>query len=43
VSTTVTGPEQSEIKVVSVSFGELMRIVERGGIDIGRQSWRQLR
>jgi type IV pilus assembly protein PilY1 len=32
-----------EIKVVSGSSGELIRIAERGGVGIGRQSWRELR
>ncbi|HEX9877849.1 MAG TPA: PilC/PilY family type IV pilus protein [Gammaproteobacteria bacterium] len=37
------GPDENEIKVVSGSSGQLIRISERGGIGIGRQSWRQLR
>jgi type IV pilus assembly protein PilY1 len=37
------GPNQDEIKVVSGSSGQLIRITERGGVNIGRQSWRQLR
>lgn len=37
------GEDQDEIKVVSGSSGQLIRITERGGIGIGRQSWRQLR
>ncbi len=37
------GTDESEIKVISGSSGELIRISERGGIGIGRQSWRQLR
>jgi type IV pilus assembly protein PilY1 len=37
------GDDQDEIKVVSGSSGQLMRISERGGINIGRQSWRQQR
>jgi type IV pilus assembly protein PilY1 len=32
-----------EVKVVSGSSGALIRINERGGINIGRQSWRQQR
>ena len=37
------GPNQDEVKVMSGSSGQLVRISERGNIDIGRQSWRQLR
>jgi type IV pilus assembly protein PilY1 len=37
------GPNQDEVKVMSGSSGQLVRITERGNIDIGRQSWRQLR
>jgi type IV pilus assembly protein PilY1 len=37
------GDDQDEIKVVSGSSGALIRISERGGINIGRQSWRQQR
>jgi type IV pilus assembly protein PilY1 len=32
-----------EIKVISGSSGELVRFAERGGIGVGRQSWRELR
>jgi hypothetical protein len=32
-----------EIKVLSGSSGTLLRIAERGGVGIGRQSWRELR
>jgi type IV pilus assembly protein PilY1 len=32
-----------EIKVLSGSSGALLRIAERGGVGIGRQSWRELR
>jgi type IV pilus assembly protein PilY1 len=37
------GENQDEVKVMSGSNGELMRISERGAVGIGRQSWRQLR
>ena len=37
------GDEQDEVKVVSGSSGALMRISERGGVNVGRQSWRQQR
>lgn len=37
------GENQDEVKVMSGSSGELIRISERGAIGIGRQSWRQLR
>lgn len=37
------GENQDEVKVMSGSSGELIRISERGSVDIGRQSWRQLR
>ena len=37
------GENQDEVKVMSGSSGELMRISERGSAGIGRQSWRQLR
>lgn len=37
------GENQDEVKVMSGSSGELIRITERGGVGIGRQSWRQLR
>jgi type IV pilus assembly protein PilY1 len=35
--------DADEVKVVSGSSGALIRINERGGINIGRQSWRQQR
>jgi type IV pilus assembly protein PilY1 len=35
------GPDQDEIKILSGSSGDLIRISERGGVNIGRQSWRQ--
>jgi type IV pilus assembly protein PilY1 len=37
------GENQDEVKVMSGSSGELIRITERGAVGIGRQSWRQLR
>jgi type IV pilus assembly protein PilY1 len=37
------GEDQDEIKVLSGSSGRLIRIPEAGGVDIGRQSWRELR
>ncbi|MEX2496950.1 MAG: PilC/PilY family type IV pilus protein [Woeseia sp.] len=37
------GENQDEVKVMSGSSGQLIRISERGGVGIGRQSWRQLR
>jgi type IV pilus assembly protein PilY1 len=37
------GENQDEVKVMSGSSGQLMRLSERGGVGIGRQSWRQLR
>jgi type IV pilus assembly protein PilY1 len=37
------GENNDEVKVMSGSSGQLIRISERGGIGIGRQSWRQLR
>jgi type IV pilus assembly protein PilY1 len=40
---TGVGDNNDEVKVLSGSSGELIRISERGGIDVGRQSWRQLR
>jgi type IV pilus assembly protein PilY1 len=40
---TGVGDNNDEVKVISGSSGQLMRISERGGIDVGRQSWRQLR
>src|SRR5690606_18664246 len=35
------GDEQDEVKILSGSTGQLIRISERGGIAIGRQSWRE--
>jgi type IV pilus assembly protein PilY1 len=32
-----------EIKVLSSSSGNLIRVAERGGVGLGRQSWRELR
>lgn len=37
------GPNNDEVKVVSGSGGQLIRISERGSTDVGRLSWRQLR
>ncbi|MGH8193064.1 MAG: pilus assembly protein, partial [Woeseiaceae bacterium] len=37
------GENQDEVKIMSGSSGELIRVSERGSVDIGRQSWRQLR
>jgi type IV pilus assembly protein PilY1 len=37
------GENQDEVKVMSGSSGQLIRITERGGVGVGRQSWRQLR
>jgi type IV pilus assembly protein PilY1 len=37
------GENQDEVKVMSGSSGQLIRITERGAVGIGRQSWRQLR
>jgi type IV pilus assembly protein PilY1 len=37
------GENQDEVKVMSGSSGQLIRITERGSVGIGRQSWRQLR
>ena len=37
------GDDQNEIKVVSGSSGELLRINERGNVNLGRQSWRELK
>jgi type IV pilus assembly protein PilY1 len=37
------GENQDEVKIMSGSSGELIRISERGNVGIGRQSWRQLR
>ena len=37
------GENQDEVKVMSGSSGQLIRITEKGGVGIGRQSWRQLR
>lgn len=40
---TGVGDNNDEVKVLSGSSGQLIKISERGGIDVGRQSWRQLR
>ena len=40
---TGVGPNDDEVKVVSGSGGQLMRIMERGSTGLGRLSWRQLR
>ncbi|HEX7060842.1 MAG TPA: PilC/PilY family type IV pilus protein [Woeseiaceae bacterium] len=37
------GANQDEVKIMSGSSGELIRISERGDVGLGRQSWRQLR
>ena len=37
------GPNDDEVKVVSGSGGQLIRIMERGSTGLGRLSWRQLR
>jgi type IV pilus assembly protein PilY1 len=37
------GDNDDEVKVVSGSSGQLIRIMERGATDLGRLSWRQLR
>jgi type IV pilus assembly protein PilY1 len=37
------GENNDEVKVMSGSSGDLIRVSERGGVGIGRQSWRQLR
>lgn len=37
------GPNQDELKVLSGSSGKMIRITEKGSVDIGRQSWRQLK
>jgi type IV pilus assembly protein PilY1 len=37
------GENNDEVKILSDSTGKLIRISERGGVGIGRQSWRQLR
>ncbi|HET9704161.1 MAG TPA: PilC/PilY family type IV pilus protein, partial [Vicinamibacterales bacterium] len=37
------GENQDEVKIMSGSSGELIRITERGNVGIGRQSWQQLR
>jgi type IV pilus assembly protein PilY1 len=37
------GPNDDEVKIVSGSSGQLMRIMERGSTELGRLSWRQLR
>jgi len=40
---TGVGDNNDEVKILSGSSGQLIRISERGGIEVGRQSWRQLR
>lgn len=40
---TGVGDNDDEVKVLSGSSGQLIRISERGAIEVGRQSWRQLR
>lgn len=40
---TGVGDNDDEVKILSGSSGQLIRISERGAIDVGRQSWRQLR
>lgn len=40
---TGVGDNDDEVKVLSGSSGQLIRISERGAVDVGRQSWRQLR
>ena len=40
---TGVGDNNDEVKVISGSSGQLMKISERGAIGVGRQSWRQLR
>jgi type IV pilus assembly protein PilY1 len=37
------GPNDDEVKIVSGSGGQLIRISERGSTGLGRLSWRQLR
>jgi type IV pilus assembly protein PilY1 len=37
------GDDNDEVKILSGSSGQLIRISERGGVGIGRQSWRQVR
>ncbi|MEX0708819.1 MAG: PilC/PilY family type IV pilus protein [Woeseia sp.] len=37
------GPNQDEVKVMSGSSGQMIRISERGAVGIGRQSWRQIK
>ncbi|HET6628788.1 MAG TPA: PilC/PilY family type IV pilus protein [Woeseiaceae bacterium] len=37
------GENQDEVKIMSGSSGELIRITERGDVGLGRQSWQQLR
>lgn len=37
------GPNDDEVKIVSGSGGDLMRIMERGSTALGRLSWRQMR
>lgn len=40
---TVVTVDDGEIKVLSGSSGNLVRISERGSVNVGRQSWRELR
>ncbi len=40
---TGVGDNDDEVKVISGSSGQLIKISERGGVAVGRQSWRQLR
>lgn len=40
---TGVGDNDDEVKILSGSSGQLIRISERGAVDVGRQSWRQLR
>ena len=40
---TGVGDNNDEVKVLSGSSGQLIRISERGAVGVGRQSWRQLR
>jgi hypothetical protein len=37
------GTNNDEVKVMSGSSGQLVRITERGGVGTGRQSWQQLK
>ncbi len=37
------GDNQDEVKILSGSSGQLVRITERGNVGLGRQSWRQMR